>query len=48
MIEVVSDIEANQFVVLSIFMLNEREDQAAELLIGPLNLKRFLSTELQP
>ena len=48
MVLVVGNVEADDFLVLSLVTLHEREDETTVLLVGPVNLEGFLATILQP
>ena len=48
MVQVVSDVETDELVVLAVIMLDEREHQTAELLFRAFNLKGLLATIFQP
>ena len=45
---VVGDVETDELLVLAVLMLNEREDQTAELLLRALDLEGLLATVFQP
>lgn len=48
MVLVVGHVEADELMVLAVLMLDEGEDEAAELLFGTLNLEGLLATVFQP
>jgi hypothetical protein len=48
MVLIISDVETDELVALSVFTLVERHNQAAELFLRSVHLKVFLATILKP